>query len=54
MFLFFCKFFLEDDKYKEYGLFFFIFLVFCILKEFDSMKRDNEIYYVLLILLMVN
>lgn len=54
MFPLLCKLFSEDDKYKVYGLSFFISPVPCILKELDSMKRDNEIQYVSLILLMVN
>lgn len=54
MFPFLCKLFSEDDKYKVYGLSFFITPVPCIFKELDSMKRDNEMHYVSLILLMVN
>lgn len=37
-----------------YGLKFFIFLVLCIFKEFDEIKLKNKVYYVLLMLLMVN
>lgn len=54
MFPLLCKLFSEDDKYRVYGLSFFNSPVPCILKELDSMKRDNEIQYVSLILLMVN
>lgn len=54
MFPFLCKLFSEDEKYKVYGLSFFITPVPCILKELDSMKRDNEIQYVSLMLLMIN
>lgn len=53
MFLFFCKLFLIEDC-KMYGFFFFIILIFCILKELKEMFMVYKIEYVLLVLLMVN
>lgn len=44
MFLFFCKFFLKMNKFKDDGLNdIFILLVFYILELLDEMKRINKI-----------
>lgn len=54
MFLFLCNFFFKKNKLSFMDIVFFKFLVFCILIFLDKLEMENRIYYVVLVLLMVN